>query len=68
MGATAPFPADRPGRDPCWPPGNAAIVLRSRLKVRVVKELCGKKLAVPNGVSEHGMLATALDPDRPGTA
>ncbi|XP_020953141.1 NAD kinase isoform X3 [Sus scrofa] len=41
--------------------GNAAIVLRSRLKVRVVKELCGKKLAVPNGVSEHGMLATALD-------
>uniref|UniRef100_A0A8D1UKN3 NAD(+) kinase n=1 Tax=Sus scrofa TaxID=9823 RepID=A0A8D1UKN3_PIG len=41
--------------------GNAAIVLRSRLKVRVVKELCGKKLAVPNGVSEHGVLATALD-------
>ncbi|KAM9244106.1 NAD kinase isoform 2-T2 [Dugong dugon] len=37
--------------------GNAAIVLRSRLKVRVVKELRGKKAAAPNGVRENGSLA-----------
>ncbi|XP_061041111.1 NAD kinase isoform X3 [Eubalaena glacialis] len=41
--------------------GNAAVVLRSRLKVRVVKELRGKKVAVPNGISENGVLAAALD-------
>ncbi|XP_015446033.1 NAD kinase isoform X3 [Pteropus alecto] len=41
--------------------GNAAIVLRSRLKVKVVKELRGKKLAVPNGTSKNGALATDLD-------
>ncbi|XP_004426116.2 PREDICTED: NAD kinase isoform X1 [Ceratotherium simum simum] len=40
--------------------GNAAVVLRSRLKVRVVKELRGKT-AVPNGVSENGVLAADLD-------
>ena len=58
---TTPIPADLPGCDPCWPPGNAAVVLRSRLKVRVVKELRGKKVAVPNGISENGVLAAALD-------
>ncbi|XP_039732816.1 NAD kinase isoform X2 [Pteropus medius] len=41
--------------------GNAAIVLRSRLKVKVVKELRGKKLAVPNGTSKNGALAADLD-------
>uniref|UniRef100_A0A8C4PPU9 NAD kinase n=1 Tax=Equus asinus asinus TaxID=83772 RepID=A0A8C4PPU9_EQUAS len=40
--------------------GNAAVVLRSRLKVRVVKELRGK-MAIPNGISENGVLATDLD-------
>ncbi|XP_042806534.1 NAD kinase isoform X1 [Panthera leo] len=40
--------------------GNAAVILRSRLKVRVVKELRGKKMAVPNGVSENGVLAADL--------
>ncbi|KAM6217327.1 NAD kinase [Rhynchocyon petersi] len=37
--------------------GNAAIILRSRLKVRVVKELRGKKAAATNGVRENGTLA-----------
>ncbi|XP_075406241.1 NAD kinase isoform X2 [Tenrec ecaudatus] len=37
--------------------GNAAIVLRSRLKVRVVKELRGQKPAASNGVGENGSLA-----------
>ncbi|XP_006885998.1 PREDICTED: NAD kinase [Elephantulus edwardii] len=37
--------------------GNAAIVLRSRLKVRVVKELRGKKAAATNGIRENGTLA-----------
>ncbi|XP_042113334.1 NAD kinase isoform X1 [Ovis aries] len=41
--------------------GNAAVVLRSRLKVRVVKEPRGKKVAVPNGISENGVLAASLD-------
>uniref|UniRef100_A0A8B9YR01 NAD(+) kinase n=1 Tax=Bos mutus grunniens TaxID=30521 RepID=A0A8B9YR01_BOSMU len=41
--------------------GNAAVVLRSRLKVRVVKEPRGKKVAVPNGISENGVLAAGLD-------
>ncbi|XP_069893200.1 NAD kinase isoform X1 [Dipodomys merriami] len=35
--------------------GNAAVVLRSRLKVRVVKELPGKKAALHNGLSENGL-------------
>ncbi|XP_069320806.1 NAD kinase isoform X2 [Eulemur rufifrons] len=34
--------------------GNAAVVLRSRLKVRVVKEPRGRKGPVPNGLSENG--------------
>ena len=33
--------------------GNAAVVLQSRLKVRVVKELQGKKMAVHNGLGEN---------------
>ncbi|XP_045155165.1 NAD kinase [Echinops telfairi] len=37
--------------------GNAAIILRSRLKVRVVKELRGQKPAASNGVGENGSLA-----------
>ncbi|XP_015356992.1 NAD kinase isoform X2 [Marmota marmota marmota] len=41
--------------------GNAAIVLRSRLKVRVVKELRGKKMTVHNGLSENGLPAPGLD-------
>ncbi|XP_055984420.1 NAD kinase isoform X2 [Sorex fumeus] len=45
--------------------GNAAVVLRSRLKVRVVKELRAQPPAVSNGLSEHlsehGVPATALD-------
>ncbi|KAG8505525.1 NAD kinase, partial [Galemys pyrenaicus] len=41
--------------------GNAAVVLRSRLKVRVVKELRGRKAAVPNGIRENGAPAAGLD-------
>lgn len=41
--------------------GNAAIILRSRLKVKVVKELRGKKMALPNGVTENGVLASDWD-------
>ncbi|XP_019514104.1 PREDICTED: NAD kinase [Hipposideros armiger] len=41
--------------------GNAAVVLRSRLKVRVVKELTGEKVAVPNGMGENGLPAVHLD-------
>lgn len=37
------------------------MVLRSRLKVRVVKELRGKKVAVHNGLSENGVPAPSLD-------
>uniref|UniRef100_A0A2I2YKT6 NAD kinase n=1 Tax=Gorilla gorilla gorilla TaxID=9595 RepID=A0A2I2YKT6_GORGO len=43
--------------------GNAAVVLRSRLKVRVVKELQGKKTAVHNGLGENGSRAAGLDMD-----
>ncbi|XP_028747219.1 NAD kinase isoform X1 [Peromyscus maniculatus bairdii] len=35
--------------------GNAAVILRSRLKVRVVKELRDKKIAIHNGLSENGL-------------
>lgn len=35
--------------------GNAAVILRSRLKVRVVKELRDKKTAIHNGLSENGL-------------
>lgn len=45
--------------------GNAAVVLRSRLKVRVVKELRAEPPAVSNGLSErlseHGAPTPALD-------
>ncbi|XP_016072345.1 PREDICTED: NAD kinase isoform X2 [Miniopterus natalensis] len=40
--------------------GNAAIVLRSRLKVKVVKEPRGK-MSFPNGVGENGVLASGWD-------
>uniref|UniRef100_A0A2K6RHY7 NAD(+) kinase n=1 Tax=Rhinopithecus roxellana TaxID=61622 RepID=A0A2K6RHY7_RHIRO len=43
--------------------GNAAVVLRSRLKVRVVKELRGKKTTVHNGLGENGSRAAGLDMD-----
>lgn len=36
-------------------PGNAAVILRSRLKVRVVKEPRDKKTAIHNGLSENGL-------------
>lgn len=49
------------GCDPPGSPGNAAIILRSRLKVKVVKELRGKKTALPNGVTENGLLASDWD-------
>uniref|UniRef100_A0A5F8GSD1 NAD kinase n=1 Tax=Monodelphis domestica TaxID=13616 RepID=A0A5F8GSD1_MONDO len=46
--------------------GNAAIVLRSRLKVKVVKELREKKGPVlQNGIDENGVLAPGLDKDSP---
>ncbi|GAB1289334.1 NAD kinase [Apodemus speciosus] len=35
--------------------GNAAVILRSRLKVRVVKEPRDKKTAIHNGLSENGL-------------
>lgn len=40
--------------------GNAAIILRSRLKVKVVKELRGK-MALRNGVTGNGVLASDWD-------
>ncbi|XP_062046280.1 NAD kinase isoform X1 [Lepus europaeus] len=43
--------------------GNAAVVLRSRLKVRVVKALRGKAAAVHNGLRENGVPAPGLDTD-----
>ncbi|XP_037355553.1 NAD kinase [Talpa occidentalis] len=43
--------------------GNAAVVLRSRLKVRVAKEPRGRKAAVPNGVRENGAPASSPDAD-----
>ncbi|XP_078001889.1 NAD kinase isoform X3 [Phascolarctos cinereus] len=41
--------------------GNAAIVLRSRLKVKVVKELREKKALIPNGIDENGVLPPSLE-------
>ncbi|XP_027711092.1 NAD kinase isoform X1 [Vombatus ursinus] len=41
--------------------GNAAIVLRSRLKVKVVKELREKKALIPNGIDENGVLPPGLE-------
>lgn len=43
--------------------GNAAVVLRSRLKVRVVKALRGEAAAVHNGLRENGLPAPGLDTD-----
>ncbi|XP_012920589.1 NAD kinase isoform X4 [Heterocephalus glaber] len=41
--------------------GNAAVVLRSRLKVRVVKEPRSKKMAEHNGLSENGLPGPSLE-------
>ncbi|XP_051844751.1 NAD kinase isoform X1 [Antechinus flavipes] len=43
--------------------GNAAIVLRSRLKVKVVKEFREKKATLQNGIEENGVLPTGLEKD-----
>ncbi|XP_074074815.1 NAD kinase isoform X3 [Macrotis lagotis] len=41
--------------------GNAAIVLRSRLKVKVVKEFREKKAMLQNGIDENGVLSSGLE-------
>ncbi|XP_036599328.1 NAD kinase isoform X2 [Trichosurus vulpecula] len=41
--------------------GNAAIVLRSRLKVKVVKEFREKKAMIQNGIDENGVLSPGLE-------
>ncbi|XP_068934454.1 NAD kinase isoform X3 [Petaurus breviceps papuanus] len=41
--------------------GNAAIVLRSRLKVKVVKEFREKKAVIQNGIDENGVLSPGLE-------
>ncbi|XP_074162633.1 NAD kinase isoform X3 [Sminthopsis crassicaudata] len=41
--------------------GNAAIVLRSRLKVKVVKEFREKKTTLQNGIEENGVLPAGLE-------
>ncbi|XP_072464655.1 NAD kinase isoform X2 [Notamacropus eugenii] len=41
--------------------GNAAIVLRSRLKVKVVKEFREKKSMIQNGIDENGVLSPGLE-------
>ncbi|XP_077007694.1 NAD kinase [Tamandua tetradactyla] len=43
--------------------GNAAIVLRSRLKVRVAKAPRGAQAAIQNGLRKNGVLAPDLDPE-----
>lgn len=40
--------------------GNAALVLRSRLKVKVVKEH-REKLTVQNGIEENGVVPTNIE-------
>lgn len=46
---------------PCVsPPGNAALVLRSRLKVKVVKEH-REKPTVRNGIEENGVVSANLE-------
>lgn len=46
---------------PCVsPPGNAALVLRSRLKVKVVKEH-REKTTVQNGIEENGVVSANLE-------
>ncbi|XP_067423287.1 NAD kinase isoform X2 [Emydura macquarii macquarii] len=41
--------------------GNAALVLRSRLKVKVVKEYREKKTLIQNGIEENGVMTTSLE-------
>lgn len=41
--------------------GNAALVLRSRLKVKVVKEHREKKAVIQNGIEENGVIAPSLE-------
>ena len=41
--------------------GNAAVDLQSWLKVKVMKEPRGKKIATPNGVSENDVLTSDQD-------
>lgn len=41
--------------------GNAAVVLQSWLKVQVMNEPRGKKIATPSGISENGVLASDRD-------
>nr|XP_042708769.1 NAD kinase isoform X2 [Chrysemys picta bellii] len=41
--------------------GNAALVLRSRLKVKVVKEHREKKTLMQNGIEENGVISTSLE-------
>lgn len=46
---------------PCFSPaGNAALVLRSRLKVKVVKEHRDKS-SVQNGIEENGVVSANLE-------
>lgn len=44
----------------CFPAGNAALVLRSRLKVKVVKEH-REKSPVQNGIEENGVVSANLE-------
>uniref|UniRef100_A0A8D0GPW7 NAD kinase n=1 Tax=Sphenodon punctatus TaxID=8508 RepID=A0A8D0GPW7_SPHPU len=41
--------------------GNAALVLRSRLKVKVVKEHREKKTVIQNGIEENGVMSANLE-------
>uniref|UniRef100_A0A8C8RGA6 NAD kinase n=1 Tax=Pelusios castaneus TaxID=367368 RepID=A0A8C8RGA6_9SAUR len=41
--------------------GNAALVLRSRLKVKVVKEHREKKTLIQNGIEENGVMSTSVE-------
>ncbi|XP_038233068.1 NAD kinase isoform X1 [Dermochelys coriacea] len=41
--------------------GNAALVLRSRLKVKVVKEHREKKTLIQNGIEKNGVISTSLE-------
>lgn len=41
--------------------GNAALVLRSRLKVKVVKEHREKKTMIQNGIEENGVMSPSLE-------
>ncbi|XP_074831772.1 NAD kinase isoform X1 [Carettochelys insculpta] len=41
--------------------GNAALVLRSRLKVKVVKEHREKTTLIQNGIEENGVISTSLE-------